>query len=161
MNLVYRITLRLSIVILLLLALWSILLFMKLTEGINDETDDALERLSELIIRKKLVGQDLSKVSTNSNSTFSIIPIYNDALGDDELIVYYDGQPAQSYWSTSSVILVKLLVHTGLLAGSYWLTSLVILINQFGDTGQPAQSYWLTSLVILVDKLGHTGQLAL
>ena len=46
MKLIYRIALRLSLVLLPLLALWAVLFYAAMVDEINDEADDALEDLS-------------------------------------------------------------------------------------------------------------------
>ena len=43
MKLIYRIALRLSLVLLPLLALWAVLFYAAMVDEINDEADDALE----------------------------------------------------------------------------------------------------------------------
>ena len=90
MKLIYRITLRLSFVLIPLLALWGILFFYNMVDEINDEADDALERFSEQIIRKKLAGQDLSGVADGSNNSYSIVPILGEYANMHPHIEYYD-----------------------------------------------------------------------
>ena len=46
MKLIYRIALRLSLVLLPLLALWAVLFYAAMVDEINDEADDALEDYS-------------------------------------------------------------------------------------------------------------------
>ena len=52
MKLIYRIALRLSLVLLPLLALWAVLFYAAMVDEINDEADDALEDYSELIVTR-------------------------------------------------------------------------------------------------------------
>ena len=90
MKLVYRITLRLSMVLIPLLALWSLLFFFNMVDEINDEADDALERFSEQIIRKTLTGRDLTKIADGSNNSYSIISVTDDYAEMHSHIEYYD-----------------------------------------------------------------------
>ena len=90
MKLVYRITLRLSIVLVPLLALWSLLFFFNMVDEINDEADDALERFSEQIIRKTLTGRDLTKIADGSNNSYSIVPVTEEYANMHTHIEYYD-----------------------------------------------------------------------
>ena len=50
MKLIYRIALRLSLILIPLMALWATLFYFMMVEEINDEADDTLEDYSELII---------------------------------------------------------------------------------------------------------------
>ena len=50
MKLIYRISLRLSLVLLPLIALWAVVFYFTMVDEINDEVDDALEDYSELIV---------------------------------------------------------------------------------------------------------------
>ena len=72
MKLIYRITLRLSLVLLPLMALWATLFYFTMVDEINDETDDALEDYSELIITRMLAGQEFPLLNNGSNNNYSI-----------------------------------------------------------------------------------------
>ena len=72
MKLIYRISLRLSAVLLPLLTLWVAVFYFAMVDEINDETDDALEDYSELIIIRKLAGQPLPRMNEGSNNSYSI-----------------------------------------------------------------------------------------
>ena len=50
MKLIYRITLRLSLITALLLAVWSAFFYFTIMREINDETDDALSDYAEKLI---------------------------------------------------------------------------------------------------------------
>ena len=69
MKLIYRISLRLSAVLLPLLTLWVAVFYFAMVDEINDETDDALEDYSELIIIRKLAGQPLPRMNEGSNNS--------------------------------------------------------------------------------------------
>ena len=59
MKLIYRIVLRLSAVLIPLMALWGMLFFLMTVDEIHDEADDALDDYAELIIIRMLAGREL------------------------------------------------------------------------------------------------------
>ena len=61
MKLIYRVTLRLAMVLLPILLLWAAIFYFAMVNEINDETDDSLEDYAELIVRRVLTGQELPK----------------------------------------------------------------------------------------------------
>ena len=71
MKLICRIALRLSLVLLPLLALWAVLFYAAMVDEINDEADDALEDYSELIVKRMLAGRELPKPNNGSNNSYS------------------------------------------------------------------------------------------
>ena len=75
MKLIYRIALRLSLVLLPLLALWAVLFYAAMVDEINDEADDALEDYSELIVTRMLAGRALPSLNSGSNNSYSIAPV--------------------------------------------------------------------------------------
>jgi len=75
MKLIYRIALRLSLVLLPLMALWAVLFYCTMVDEINDEADDALEDYSELIIMRMLAGRELPKPNEGSNNSYSVVPV--------------------------------------------------------------------------------------
>ena len=64
MKLIYRIALRLSLILIPLMALWATLFYFMMVEEINDEADDTLEDYSELIIIRMLAGRELPSFSS-------------------------------------------------------------------------------------------------
>lgn len=78
MKLLYRITLRVSIAILILFAAWSVLFYYIIIDEINDETDDSLEDYSEFIIRRALAGEDLPETDNGTNNSYYIIDVTRD-----------------------------------------------------------------------------------
>lgn len=72
MKLIYRVTLRLALVLLPVLLLWAAIFYYAMVEEINDETDDSLEDYAELIIRRTLTGQELPSSGDGTNNTYSI-----------------------------------------------------------------------------------------
>ena len=90
MKLIYRIALRLTLILVPLILLWGLFFYFSLVNEINDEADDALERYSEKIIRKTLTQQDLSRMSDGSNNSYYITPVDIDYVLSQPQIVYYD-----------------------------------------------------------------------
>ncbi|MCP9611892.1 sensor histidine kinase [Coprobacter tertius] len=92
MKLIYRVALRLSVVLLPLIALWAVLFYFTMIEEINDEADDSLEDYSELIIIRMLAGRELPSLNNGSNNSYSITPV-NKAYADSHPhIDYYDAE---------------------------------------------------------------------
>ena len=92
MKLIYRIALRLSIVLLPLVALWAALFYFTMVDEINDEADDALEDYSELIIIRMLAGQEPPRINEGSNNSYSITPVDPDYAAQRPHIDYYDAE---------------------------------------------------------------------
>ena len=72
MKLIYRVTFRLSIVLLPILLLWSTVFYFSMVDEINDETDDSLEDYAELIVRRTLTSGELPGQNNGNNNTYSI-----------------------------------------------------------------------------------------
>ena len=85
MKLIYRIALRLSLILIPLMALWATLFYFMMVEEINDEADDTLEDYSELIIIRMLAGRELPSLNSGSNNSYSITP-------SKPHIEYYDAE---------------------------------------------------------------------
>jgi two-component system sensor histidine kinase QseC len=92
MKLIYRIALRLSLVLLPLLALWAVLFYAAMVDEINDEADDALEDYSELIVTRMLAGRALPSLNSGSNNSYSIAPVDEAYASEHPRIVYYDAE---------------------------------------------------------------------
>ena len=92
MKLIYRIALRLSLVLLPLVALWAVLFYITMVNEINDETDDALENYSELIITRMLAGQELPLLNEGSNNSYSIVPVDGEYADEHPHISYHDAE---------------------------------------------------------------------
>lgn len=72
MKLIYRITLRLSLVLLPIMLLWAGIFYYAMADEINDETDDSLEDYAETIVRRTLTGRELPSVGDGTNNTYTI-----------------------------------------------------------------------------------------
>ena len=92
MKLIYRIALRLSLVLLPLMALWATLFYFTMVDEINDEADDTLEDYSELIIMRMLAGRELPSLNNGSNNSYSIIPVDETYALEHPHIDYYDAE---------------------------------------------------------------------
>lgn len=75
MKLIYRIALRLSMVLLPLLTLWAVIFYYAMVDEINDESDDSLVEYAETIIRRQLAGRPLPEQNNGSNNSYSIVPL--------------------------------------------------------------------------------------
>ena len=92
MKLIYRIALRLSLLLLPLMALWAALFYYAMVDEINDEADDALEDYSELSIVRMLAGRELPARNSGSNNNCSIVPVNEDYVKTHPRIHYRDAE---------------------------------------------------------------------
>ena len=90
MKLISRIAFRLSIVLILLMTLWSTLFYFAMVDNINDEADDTLEDYTSLIISRKLAGQDISSGGDGTNNTYSIRPVTAEYAAQNSHYRYHD-----------------------------------------------------------------------
>ena len=90
MKLLYRILIRLSIGIILILTGWGICFYIAIMDEINDEVDDSLEDYSELIIIRSLAGEDLPSKSSGSNNQYFLTEIDKEYADRHEDICYQD-----------------------------------------------------------------------
>ena len=72
MKLIYRVTIRLSAILLPILLLWAAVFYYSMVDEINDETDDSLEDYATMLIRRTLTNHELPGQSDGSNNTYSI-----------------------------------------------------------------------------------------
>ena len=75
MKLIYRITLRLAILLLPIMFIWGTVFYFSMVSEINDEADDSLEDYAELLVRRVLAGKELPMPGNGSNNTYSIEPL--------------------------------------------------------------------------------------
>ena len=62
MKLFYRVIGRLSVTLIIILAIWAGLFYFALMDEVNDEVDDSLEDYSEVIITRHLAGEELPRI---------------------------------------------------------------------------------------------------
>ena len=84
----YRIALRLAMVLLPLMAAWAALFYFKTLDEINDETDDALDEFSDIVISRVLSGREMPS-NIGANILYDIIPIGRQFAQDHPSIRYY------------------------------------------------------------------------
>ncbi len=70
MKLIYRIILRLSIALSIVLAGWAAFFYITIIREINDEVDDSLEDYSEQLIIRFLGGEELPSENSNTNNQY-------------------------------------------------------------------------------------------
>ena len=70
MKLLHHISLRLSVLMALLIIFWSIPFYYALIDEVNDETDDSLEEMSEIIIKRTLAGEELEEAFISNNNHY-------------------------------------------------------------------------------------------
>ena len=72
MKLIYKVTIRLAVVIMPVLLLWAIAFYFTMVHQVNDETDDSLDDYAEMIARRVIGGDELPTPGDGSNNTYSI-----------------------------------------------------------------------------------------
>lgn len=87
MKLIYKVTLRLTMVLLPVIALWSVIFYFAMVEEINDEADDSLADYAETIIRRQLAGYPLPQPNSGSNNSYTIVPLEGEV---EPYSTYYD-----------------------------------------------------------------------
>lgn len=90
MKLVYRITSRISVALLIVMALWATVFYVIIVEEINDETDDSLEDYSEYIITRALAGEPLPSKDNGTNNSYYITDVTPGYASQQPAIRYYD-----------------------------------------------------------------------
>ncbi len=90
MKLAYRITSRISLALLVLMAVWATLFYFIIVEEINDETDESLEEYSEYIITRTLAGEPLPSVNNGTNNSYHITEVTSGYAAQYPAIRYYD-----------------------------------------------------------------------
>ena len=90
MKLIYRLLSRISVVLLVLMAVWATVFYFIIIDEINDETDDSLEDYSEHIIMRALAGEVLPSVDNGTNNTYYITGVTAEYAKAHENIRYSD-----------------------------------------------------------------------
>ncbi len=90
MKLSYRVFLRLSIGIILILTGWAVCFYFAITEEINDEVDDSLEDYSEMIIIRSLAGAELPSKNSGSNNQYFLTKVSREYADTHQHISYRD-----------------------------------------------------------------------
>ncbi len=90
MKLVCRITSRISVALLVVMAVWAMLFYFIIVEEINDETDDSLEDYSEYIITRALAGEPLPSKDNGTNNSYYITEVTSAYAAQYPAIRYHD-----------------------------------------------------------------------
>ena len=72
MKLLYRLALRLTVVLVPLLVLWAALFYYATVDEIHDEADDSLEAYSYMIMTRHLAGETLPPLNNGSNNSYQL-----------------------------------------------------------------------------------------
>jgi len=90
MKLTSKIIHRTSIVLLLLMLVWSTIFYFIIIDEINDETDDSLEDYSEQIIIRALTGEPLPSKDNGTNNSYHIVKVTEQYALENERFRYSD-----------------------------------------------------------------------
>lgn len=90
MKLLYYIVLRISLALTVILTVWAAFFYITMIDEINDEVDDSLEDYSEVIMIRKLAGQELPAVNSGSNNQYYIREVSKEYADSQKDIQYQD-----------------------------------------------------------------------
>ena len=90
MKLFYRVIERLSVALIVILAIWAGLFYFALMDEVNDEVDDALEDYSEGLIIRALSGEDMPTASNGSNNQYYLYEVSESYAASHPQITYRD-----------------------------------------------------------------------
>lgn len=90
MKLIQKIALRLSMVLIPVIALWAMIFYFVTVEEINDEVDDLLRSYSEQLIAKKLANQELTVADIIAGMHYSISQVTEEYADSHPRTKYYD-----------------------------------------------------------------------
>ena len=92
MKLIQKIALRLSMVLIPVIALWAMIFYFVTVEEINDEVDDLLRSYSEQLIAKKLANQELPVADIIAGMHYSISQVTEEYADSHPRTKYYDSE---------------------------------------------------------------------
>jgi signal transduction histidine kinase len=72
------------------LSVWAAIFYYTVTDEINDETDDTLERYSEQIIIRTLAGEELPSKDNGTNNSYHLREVDEDYANSHPRLQYYD-----------------------------------------------------------------------
>lgn len=90
MKLIVRITSVTTIIVFIIISLWSALFYFSIVEEINDETDDALDLYSEQLITQALAQGQMPTGTNGTNNTYSFTKITREQASSHSHVLYYD-----------------------------------------------------------------------
>ena len=105
MKLIQKIALRLSMVLIPVIALWAMIFYFVTVEEINDEVDDLLRSYSEQLIAKKLANQELPVADIIAGMHYSISQVTEE---------YADSQSEETQNKIATHHLATRKIHTPL-----------------------------------------------
>lgn len=88
MRLTWRIVLRISLLMTVVLSVWAVLFHNAVTEEVNDEIDDSLELFSENLIQRLLHGEQLPDADNGTNNTYFLDYVTADYAAENPNISY-------------------------------------------------------------------------
>lgn len=83
MKLFNRIIWQISPVLILVMSFWAFLFYKAIISEINDEVDDSLEQSAEVLILKKLAGEELPSVDNGTNNQYFIKEVAKEKMEHD------------------------------------------------------------------------------
>lgn len=90
MKLLYRIILRISFVLTLVVGAWAVFFYIAVIDEVNDEVDDSLEDYSETIIIRALAGEELPSKNNGSNNQYYLNEVSKEYADTHDDICYKD-----------------------------------------------------------------------
>jgi len=90
MRLIWRVISRLSLALMVLMALWAAVFYYIMVDEINDETDDTLEEYSEQIIMRALAGAELPATDNGTNNSYHIREVTQEYAATVSRVEYSD-----------------------------------------------------------------------
>ncbi|MBP3419807.1 MAG: HAMP domain-containing histidine kinase [Marinifilaceae bacterium] len=90
MKLKYKIAIRLSLLLLILMSIWAVLFYYRMVDEINDEADDSLEDYASTIISRKLAGVEMPDMSDGTNNSYSIKVVDSNYVNNTPRLRYSD-----------------------------------------------------------------------
>lgn len=90
MKLLYRIIIRISAALLIVLAAWAVFFYIAMIDEVNDETDDMLEEYAEQIMIRALSGDELPAASNGSNNQYYLTAVTESYARKHNRISYAD-----------------------------------------------------------------------
>ena len=92
MKLITRIALRLSLSLLPLMALWAAVFYYAMIDQVNDDTDDVLEKYSEMIIMRMLSDHPLPEKRDGNNNSYTLPRVSEDYASKQTGYVFRDAE---------------------------------------------------------------------
>ena len=88
MKLIYRIIIRIALMLTVVLGAWAVFFYIAVIDEVNDEVDDSLEDYSETIIIRALAGEELPSKNNGSNNQYYLRKVSKEYADEREDICY-------------------------------------------------------------------------